>query len=175
VSTLGARRAGSEPLSIVRLYLLVLGAGLLLEGAALLVLDNLKIDAGIATNDWRHNVLHIVWGIALLVVSAVSRGATAIRAAWAALIFGTFYIALGVLGLTVERPFGLQLGPGENAFHFTVGPLALLLGTWALRSNNGVATSTPVVLPARTAVPARRRRPPPVRKRVSRRGTVRRR
>ena len=108
------RAARVDPLQIVRLYVIVLGAGLLLEGAALLVLDTLKIDVGIATNDWRHNLLHIVWGIALLAVSAVSRGPDAIRVAWAALIFGTFYIALGVLGLTVDRPFGLLLGPGET-------------------------------------------------------------
>jgi hypothetical protein len=169
------RAARVDPLQIVRLYVIVLGAGLLLEGAALLVLDTLKIDVGIATNDWRHNLLHIVWGIALLAVSAVSRGPDAIRVAWAALIFGTFYIALGVLGLTVDRPFGLLLGPGENAFHFTVGPLALLLGAWALRSSSFVRTSAPVVLPTRTAALVRRRRPQPVRKRVSRRGTARRR
>jgi hypothetical protein len=160
---------------VVRLYVIVLGAGLLLEGAALLILDTLKIDVGIATNDWRHNLLHIVSGSALLVVSAVSRGPHAIRAAWAALIFGTFYVALGVLGLTVDRPFGLFLGPGENAFHFTVGPLSLVLGAWALRSSSSVPTSRPVVLPTRPTTPVRRRRPQPARKRVSRRGTARRR
>jgi hypothetical protein len=170
-----ARTARVDPLQIVRLYVIVLGAGLLLEGAALLVLDTLKINVGIATNDWRHNALHIVWGFALLAVSAVSRGPRAIRAAWAALIFGTFYVALGVLGLTVDRPFGLLLGPGENAFHFTVGPLALLLGAWALRSNSFVQPSAPAVLPTRTAALVRRRRPQPARKRVSRRGTARRR
>ena len=48
------------------------------------------------------------------------------RVIWAALVFGAFYIALGILGLTLERPFGLLLGPGEDVFHFTVGPLASL-------------------------------------------------
>jgi hypothetical protein len=173
VSATTARRL--EPLAIVRLYVLVLGAGLLVEGAGLLLLDTLNLNVGVATSDWRHNVLHIVWGIALLAVSGVSRGPYALRAAWAALIFGTFYVALGVVGLTVDRPFGLVLGPGENAFHFTVGPLALLLGAWAVRSSSSVPTSAPMVLPTRPAAPARRRRPPPVRKRVSRRGTARRR
>jgi hypothetical protein len=170
-----ASPARVDPLRIVRLYVIVFGVGLLLEGAALLVLETLKTDVGIATNDWRHNVLHIVSGIALLAVSAVSRGPYAIRAAWAALIFGTFYVALGVVGLTVDRPFGLLLGPGENAFHFTVGPLALLLGAWAVRSSSLVQPSAPAVLPTRTAAPVRRRRPQPARKRVSRRGTARRR
>ena len=126
-----------NPLRLVRLYVVVLGAGLLLDGALLIVLDRLAVPVPsnvVATGDTRHNLLHVVWGIALLVVSWFARGEHAIRAAWAGVIFGAFYIALGVVGLTVDRPFGLQLGPGENVFHFTVGPLALLLGAWALRS-----------------------------------------
>src|SRR5690349_11122402 len=116
-----------NPVTLCRVYVIVLGAALLLEGSALLVLDALKIPAPITSNDVRHNVLHVVWGAALLAVGPR-------RPAWAALIFGTFYVALGIVGLTVDHPFGLQLGPAENAFHFTVGPLALLLGAWALRT-----------------------------------------
>ena len=114
-------------IAICRLYVIVLGAGLLLEGATLLVLDALKIPAPITSSDVRHNVLHVVWGAALLAVGPW-------RPVWAALIFGTFYVALGIVGLTIDQPFGLQLGPAENIFHFTVGPLALLLGAWALRT-----------------------------------------
>ena len=85
-------------------------------------------------SDTRHNLLHIVWGAALLGVVVMARGSD--RVAWAALIFGLFYVGLAVLGVTLDRPFGLLLGPGENIFHFTVGPLALVLGAWALRSSS---------------------------------------
>src|SRR5438874_716689 len=121
------------------------GADLPLEGAGLLVLDRLGASLPLTSSDVRHNLLHVVWGVALLGVSFLARGGHDIRAVWAAVIFGAFYVALGVLGLTIDHPFGLQLGPGENAFHFTVGPLALVLGAWALR-----ATMAPV--PSRTAV-----------------------
>ena len=48
------------------------------------------------------------------------------------LIFGVFYTALAFLGLFVHYPFGLHLGPGENVFHFLVGPAALVVG-WRAR------------------------------------------
>jgi hypothetical protein len=86
-----------------------------------------------------------VWGIPLIVIGVTSRGRAASRAVWAAVVFGVFYIVLGVLGLVVDRPFGLLLGPGENAFHFIVGPLALLLGLLALsrsaQRSGGVSSS----------------------------------
>ncbi|HLF28727.1 MAG TPA: hypothetical protein VJG32_20550 [Anaerolineae bacterium] len=47
---------------------------------------------------------------------------------------------LAFLGVLIHYPFGLRLGPGENRFHFVVGPLALILGAWGFR-----AKSTPVV------------------------------
>jgi len=150
-----------EPLRLVRLYVLVLGAGLLLDGALLLVLDGFGAHVPVNTTDWRHNLLHVVWGVALLVVSFYARQPEReLWAAWAALIFGTFYIALGVLGLTIDQPFGLQLGPGENVFHFIVGPLALILGAWALRTASlQPALSHSAAPPARfQSAPAARRR-----------------
>ena len=156
--------AGVDPVRLARWYVVVLGAGLLLEGAALLVLDRLGASLALTTNDVRHNVLHVVSGIALLAVSVLARGGLEIRAVWAAVIFGTFYVALGVLGLTIDHPFGLQLGPGENAFHFTVGPVALLLGAWALRA----MSLRPV--PSRSAVrQAEFRTGPAIRRRARRR------
>jgi hypothetical protein len=119
---------------LVHLYVPVLGALLLLEGSALLIVDRLPVSLGFAASDTRHNVLHIVWGAALLAVVVMARGSN--RVAWASLIFGVFYVCLAVLGVVVDRPFGLLLGLGENVFHFTVGPLALLLGAWALRSSS---------------------------------------
>ena len=82
----------------------------------------------ITVNDTRHNLLHVVWGVPLIAIAVTSHGRSASRVAWAAVVFGVFYVGLGVLGLVLDRPFGLLLGPGENAFHFIVGPLALLLG-----------------------------------------------
>jgi hypothetical protein len=108
-------------LRLVRRYGLLVGAGLLIEGGALLVLEALRIQAG----DTRHNALHVVWGIALLALLSIRR-----EAPWTLAVvggFGVFYTALAVVGVLVDRPFGLLLGPGENIFHFIVGPLALLL------------------------------------------------
>jgi hypothetical protein len=150
-----------DPIRLVRFYVWVLGAGLLLDGAGLLVLNALGTEVPLNTSDVRHNVLHVVWGVALLVVGVLARNGHELRAAWASVVFGAFYVALGVLGLTLEHPFGLQLGPGENAFHFTVGPLALVLGAWALRS------ATPPPVPVRTpARPAELRNGPVVRRRA---------
>jgi hypothetical protein len=177
VNARGLRASRVEPVTIVRAYVLVLGAGLLLEGGGLLLFDRLGVSVGIATSDARHNVLHVIWGVALLAISVTSWRRHAQRVIWAALVFGAFYVALGILGLTLDRPFGLQLGPGENVFHFTVGPLALLLGVWALKSTHDRAAERAVLLPTRLAatVPLRRRRPSAERKRSPRRGRSRRR
>jgi hypothetical protein len=111
---------------LARLYGLVLGAGLLLEGSALLLLDVLTTP----TSDTRHNALHVVWGVTILAVLAP--GNEPYRTALVMVVFGVFYTALAFAGVLIDQPFGLRLGPGENAFHFIVGPLALGLGIWAL-------------------------------------------
>jgi hypothetical protein len=121
---------------VVWLYGLVLGASLLLEGGALLLVDALHaslpmLALPLTTGDTRHNLLHVAWGALLLGVLVGSRADTR-RPSVMLLVFGTFYTLLGVLGLMINRPFGLLLGPGENAFHLTVGPLALALGGWGL-------------------------------------------
>jgi hypothetical protein len=119
---------------LVHLYVLTLGALLFLEGSALLIVGRLPLAFGFTASDTRHNLLHIVWGAGLLAIVLTARGSD--RVAWAALIFGLFYVSLAVLGVVSDQPFGLLLGPGENIFHFTVGPLALVLGGWALRSSS---------------------------------------
>ena len=171
MSTVQVRAGRLDPVALVRAYVLVVGLGLLLEGGGLLLADSLGLSVGIPTSDVRQNLLHVVSGIALLGIWITSRRRHATRVIWAALVFGAFYVALGILGLTIDRPFGLALGPGENVFHFTVGPLALLLGAWALKATNDRAASLPVPL----AAPGRRRRPAPERKRAPRRGRSRRR
>jgi hypothetical protein len=148
---------GIDPLRLTRLYVWVLGAGLLLDGALLLVLDRLGVSVeGLNVSDIRHNLLHVVWGIGLLVVSYLARKeGRELWPAWAAVVFGAFYVALGIAGVTLTNPFGLQLGPGENAFHFTVGPLALVLGAWALRT-----AARPAELRTAPEAPRRARRRP---------------
>ena len=121
-----------EPTRLVRTYVLALGAGLLLEGASLLLVNAMALPLAVGTNDTRHNLLHVAWGIGLLAVAATPHGPRSTRVAWAALVFGVFYMALGVLGVVLDRPFGLLLGPGENVFHFVVGPIALVLGARSL-------------------------------------------
>jgi hypothetical protein len=121
-----------EPTRLVRAYVLALGAGLLLEGGGLLLVNAMALPLAVGTNDTRHNLLHVVWGIGLLAIAVTPQGRASTRVAWAALVFGVFYVALGVLGVVLDRPFGLLLGPGENVFHFVVGPLALVLGARAL-------------------------------------------
>jgi hypothetical protein len=131
-SALQPRTGPLEPTRLVRAYVLALGAGLLLEGGGLLLVSAMALPLAVGTNDTRHNVLHVVWGIGLLAIAATPQGRGSTRVAWAALVFGVFYVALGVLGVLLDRPFGLLLGPGENVFHFVVGPLALILGARAL-------------------------------------------
>ncbi len=171
MSTERLRASRLEPLALVRWYVLIAGAGLLLEGGGLLLIDRLGLAASFGTSDARHNVLHVVWGIALLGVWSWARRRGAMPVIWAALVFGAFYVALGILGLTIDRPFGLLLGPGENIFHFTVGPLALVLAAWALKAVNDRSV---VSLPVPIAAPVRRRRPSVERKRTPRRGRTRR-
>jgi hypothetical protein len=149
-----------EPLRLVQLYVVVLGAGLLLDGALRLGLDQSALTVPWA-GDLGDNLLRVVSGIALLAVSWFARREYAIRAAWAAVVFGAFYVALGVVGLTISLPFGLQLGPGETAFYFVVGPLALVLGAWALRSTSLAQLVPPRSVAQRAVlknVPANRRR-----------------
>ncbi len=110
---------------VVRLYGLVVGAGLLLEGGLLLLLDLLRIAPG----DSRHNALHVVWGLAIVGLLAIRPAPR--RTLLVVGIFGCFYSALALAGVLVTNPLGLALGPGENVFHFTVGPLALALSAWA--------------------------------------------
>jgi hypothetical protein len=117
---------------LVRLFGFVVGAGLLLEGGLLLLVDGLRValpELPFATGDARHNALHVVWGVAILGLLLNSRAPR--RAVAVVGVFGFFYTALAIVGVLVDAPLGLALGPGENVFHFTVGPLGLALSAWA--------------------------------------------
>ena len=132
---------------IERVYLWVLGAALFLEGAAMLALGALpgNVLASLAEAfppDPLHNAIHVAWGLAILILLA--SGLKGSGASLLAISFGVFYVALAVAGVLVNRPFGLLLGPGENAFHWIVGPASLLVGLLAFRKRRMVQAASAV-------------------------------
>ncbi len=118
----------------LRWYLWVLMTGLLLQGLGSLIFrlaPALPAQApylirGILGIDFWHAWIHIIWGITgvIMLVARPTRG----PAIWLALIFGVFYTALGILGVTIQHPLGLELDWFENTFHLTAGPATLLFG-----------------------------------------------
>jgi Domain of unknown function (DUF4383) len=86
--------------------------------------------------DFWHALLHIAWGIGGLAVLSVSR--TRRPSMYLALLFGGLYTALGVWGVFVHHPLGLELDLPENLFHLVAGPLALVLGWWSLSQTRGL-------------------------------------
>jgi hypothetical protein len=119
----------------LRRFLLLAGIALTGQGALSLALDAagaaLPPLARAFVADPLHATVHVLWGLTMLIVLGTRAGdARALTAL--ALSFGVFYTALAFLGLVVHDPFGLHLGPGENVFHFLVGPAALVVG-WRAR------------------------------------------
>jgi len=123
--------------NILRMYLCLLGASLLLQGTISLILKIIQIPPPAFTlnsinADPLHATIHIVWGLVMLavLVDARRRGPRAI--ALLGLCFGAFYIGLALLGVLIYHPFGLRLDLGENLFHFIIGPTTLVLSIWAM-------------------------------------------
>ena len=136
------------PLRLLRSYAWVLGGGLLVQGVLtevfLAVTDRAaRWTHGVLSYDARHGAVHIVWGMALVLLLLARVGTRGL--ARGVVVFGLFYLALGVLGVVIHNPFGLMLGPGENGFHFIVGTSALLIG--------GMALCRPAPLPRSAAAP----------------------
>jgi hypothetical protein len=129
---LPAARALALYLCFVMSLLFVQGSGSL----ALRLIPSLEpslpwLIATLMNGNIPHAVLHIVWGLLGLAILATQRSARArLRLG---VVFGTFYTALGFLGLLVTNPFGMRLAWQENAFHLTIGPLMLLLAWLATR------------------------------------------
>ncbi len=120
-----------SPEAILHIYLWILMPGLMLQGLGSLALrlsSGLEaitppLLAGVLIAHISHAILHIVWGLAGIVVLATFRF---IRARlWLGLIFGIFYTLLAIYGTIDPHVFGLHLAPSENAFHWIVGPLTL--------------------------------------------------
>jgi hypothetical protein len=128
--------AAARRLRPLRRFLLLAGIALTGQGALSLVLAAagaaLPPLAQALVADPVHATVHVVWGLVML-AGLGTRSAGARRLTALTLGFGVFYTALAFLGLFVHRPFGLHLGPGENLFHFVVGPAALIVGGRALR------------------------------------------
>ena len=125
---------------LLGIYLWGVGSLLLVQGTGSLVLRSLGYDDrslthGFVNADPLHATIHVFWGLAMLV--ALVRGASVDRLMTIALVFGVFYVSLAFLGVLVYHPFGLELGPFENGFHFIVGPTSLILGIYALVSRGG--------------------------------------
>lgn len=70
-----------------------------------------------------HSTLHIVTGLLAL---GVLRWGGAQGAWWFALLFGTFYTTLGLLGLLTGLNFGLGLQAFDHPFHLVAGGPGLL-------------------------------------------------
>jgi hypothetical protein len=125
----GRAAAVRERPSLLRLYLLGVGALLLVQGTISLLVRAGGRDPHATTrllSDPHHAVIHVVWGAALLLVGLLTDDPVAMEAA--ALIFAVFYLGLLVLGLVVHHPFGLMIDGPENAFHAIIGGLGLVLG-----------------------------------------------
>lgn len=123
--------------SPVRLFLAIAGAALLLQGSVSLLRTFVPIQAPELVLDFikadrLHALIHITWGLIMLLFLAfvVSERTLTLLV----LVFGVFYTILAFLGVLIHHPFGLELGIGENVFHFVVGPLALIIGLRSWRA-----------------------------------------
>lgn len=133
---------------VLAVYLWAVMAGLLLQGSGSLLLDERAdiqaatpaVLATIMNGNPPHALLHIVWGIAGLLILGLFR--TRAAHLGLGLTFGLFYTALGFVGIGVHHPFGMRLEWQENAFHLTVGPLMLLLTWLAWRGRREPRTAT---------------------------------
>jgi hypothetical protein len=126
--------------ALLRGYLYFVMVGLFLQGVGSLLFrlhpamaagSPLLVRGAFGIDFW-HSWIHILWGAAGAVLLTRLRSMRA--AVFLALVFGVFYTAFGVLGVSVHHPLGLELDAFENTFHLTAGPLTLILGVLGLRS-----------------------------------------
>ena len=128
-SSAGAARAGNGACGTLSLVLRAAGA------------LSANDTNGLVSGDARHDTIHVVWGVALLVF-IVSRPNDR-GVALAGLAFGIFYTAFAFVGIVVHHPFSLVLDSRQNGFHTLVGPIALALA--GLAWPRGVRERTPQV------------------------------
>jgi hypothetical protein len=123
--------------NILRIYMWLLGASLLLQGILSLILRIIQIPPPAFTlnainADPLHATIHIVWGLVMLAFLVDARRSGPRAIALLGQSFGAFYIGLALLGVLIYHPFGLRLDLGENLFHFICGPTTLVLSIWAM-------------------------------------------
>lgn len=123
---------------ILRLYLWLLGAALLVQGIISLVLRVAQIPPPAFTlnfvnADSLHATIHIVWGGVMLALLVDTKRGGPQAIILLGQFFGVFYVALALLGVLIYHPFGLRLDLDENLFHFIVGPTTLLLTIRAMK------------------------------------------
>jgi hypothetical protein len=124
---------------VLRGYLYILMGGLFLQGLGSLLFRLVPrlpqvtplLVRGTFGIDFWHSWIHILWGAGGLLILGRWRDMQA--ATRLALTFGSFYTALGILGVAVHHPLGLHLDNFENTFHLTAGPLTLLTAALAGR------------------------------------------
>lgn len=119
-----------------QIFLGLLGAGLLGQGAVSLLLDSLGLASNhlpqrFANSDPLHASIHVIWGVAM--IALVLLGLSDADATRLALIFGVFYTVLAIAGLAIHHPLGMRLDRGENVFHLLVGPGSLAVGLASVR------------------------------------------
>jgi len=118
----------------LRGYLYFVMVGLFLQGVVSLLFRTFPtlpagsplLIRGVFGIDFWHSWIHIVWGAGGTVLLDLRRSEHA--ATWLALVFGVFYSALGIWGVSAHHALGLELDAYENTFHLTAGPLTLLVG-----------------------------------------------
>jgi hypothetical protein len=123
--------------TLLRWYLWLLGVGLLAQGLVAFAFSAAHAQppswtSTALTTHPRHSIVHVIWGLAI--VALLARGLRDQYVVWLGLGFAIFYLSFALLFLVVHQPFGMTIDPSQNAFHFIVGPLALLLSVLALRS-----------------------------------------
>jgi hypothetical protein len=132
---------------LVRGYLYFVMVGLFVQGLGSLLFRLIPqlpeasplFIRGVFGIDFWHSWIHIAWGATGAVILAARPDQRV--AARLAVVLGVFYTALGVLGVTTHHPLGLELDAYENTFHFTAGPLTLLVGLLAMRRSSQASDS----------------------------------
>ncbi len=130
--------------AILRLYLLFLGMGLLVQGivSMILIIGNIQVPALIAwlvKTDALHATIHISWGFILLILLFRKRSKRLL--VLLGLSFSVFYLILGFLGILIHHPFGMLLGWRENIFHFLTSLVALTLSLQVSKGRRNDITS----------------------------------
>ncbi|GAA6621773.1 hypothetical protein [Scytonema sp. NUACC26] len=120
-----------KKLKILRLYLWLIGSGLFVQGMVSIVvaITNFHLPAFIhklIITDPLHSFIHICWGLGIILLLA--KRINKPRLVLLALSYGVFFLILGFIGTFIHHPFGMQLGKGENLFHFLSSSVALILG-----------------------------------------------